>query len=102
MVMGDSIRLARPLGRIAYRFHARDANLVMRLVASDRPVRFRVRIDGKPPGDAHGADIDANGAGAVNEPRLYQLIRQTGRIDDRLLEIEFLDPDVEAYSFTFG
>jgi thiol-disulfide isomerase/thioredoxin len=98
----DSVRLVRSQGRIAYRFHARDANLVMRLVASDRPVRFRVLIDGKPPGDAHGADVDANGNGVVSEPRLYQLIRQPGRIDDRLLEIEFRDANVEAYSFTFG
>jgi thiol-disulfide isomerase/thioredoxin len=102
MLTGDSIRLARPRGRIAYRFHARDANLVMRPAAPDRPVRFRVLIDGRPPGDAHGADIDANGNGIVSEPRLYQLIRQSGRIDDRQLEIEFLDANVEAYSFTFG
>jgi thiol-disulfide isomerase/thioredoxin len=101
-LMGDLIRLARPGGRIAYRFHARDVNLVMRPAATRQSVRFRVLIDGKPPGAAHGFDVDTDGNGILREPRLYQLIRQPGRIEDRQFEIEFLDDGVEAYSFTFG
>ena len=65
-------------------------------------MRFRVRIDGQPPGAAHGVDVDDQGNGMVSEPRLYQLIRQPGSIADRQFEIEFLDPGVEALAFTFG
>jgi thiol-disulfide isomerase/thioredoxin len=89
-------------GRIAYRFHARDLHLVMGPAARGTPVRFRVFIDGQPPGVAHGLDTDGQGNGRVTEPRLHQLIRQSGPIADRLFEIEFLDPGVQGYSFTFG
>ena len=65
-------------------------------------IRFRVLIDGKPPGAAHGSDVDEQGYGTVSEQRLYQLIRQPGSIGDRLFEIEFMDPGIEAYAFTFG
>jgi thiol-disulfide isomerase/thioredoxin len=89
-------------GRIAYRFHARDLHLVMGPPARGKSVRFRVLIDGQPPGTAHGVDVDDRGNGTVREPRLYQLIRQPGSIADRQFEIEFLDPGVEAFAFTFG
>jgi thiol-disulfide isomerase/thioredoxin len=89
-------------GRIAYRFHARDLHLVMGPPAQGKSVRFRVLIDGQPPGTAHGVDVDDRGNGTVKEPRLYQLIRQPGSIADRQFEIEFLDPGVEAFAFTFG
>jgi hypothetical protein len=89
-------------GRIAYRFHARDLHLVMGPAAPGTPVRFRVRIDGQPPGAAHGTDVDDQGNGTVTEPRLYQLIRQPGPVSERTFEITFLDPGVQAYSFTFG
>ncbi|HEY7094828.1 MAG TPA: thioredoxin family protein [Ktedonobacterales bacterium] len=89
-------------GRIAYRFHARDVHLVMGPAAPGTTVRFRVYLDGRPAGAAHGSDVDVQGAGMVREQRLYQLIRQQGRISDRLFEIDFLDPGVEAYVFTFG
>ena len=65
-------------------------------------MRFRVLIDGQPPGAAHGIDVDDQGNGTVAEQRLYQLIRQPNPIADRLFEIEFLDPGVEALAFTFG
>jgi hypothetical protein len=65
-------------------------------------VRFRVLIDGQPPGAAHGIDVDDQGNGTVAEQRLYQLIRQPNPIVDRLFEIEFLDPGAEAFAFTFG
>ena len=78
-------------GRIAYRFHARDLHLVMGPAAQGTSVRFRVRIDGKPPGAAHGIDVDEKGNGTVAEQRLYQLIRQPQPIGDRQFEIEFLD-----------
>lgn len=87
-------------GSITYRFHARDAHLVMGPAAP--PVRFRVRIDGRNPGGDHGLDVDDEGLGAVTEPRLYQLLRQSGPITERTLEITFLDPGVHAYVFTFG
>jgi thiol-disulfide isomerase/thioredoxin len=87
-------------GRIRFRFHARDVHLVLR--ARETPVPFRVLVDGEPPGDAHGLDVDEQGRGTVVEPRLYQLIRQPGSIGDRTLEIAFDAPGVEAYAFTFG
>ena len=89
-------------GRIAYRFHARDLHLVMGPAARGASVRFRVLVDGQPPGAAHGLDVDDQGNGTVSEQRMYQLIRQPQPIADRLFEIEFLDPGMEAYVFTFG
>ena len=94
--------LDKPNGRIAYRFHARDLNLVMGPASQGTPVRFRVLIDGQPPGAAHGIDVDDQGKGTVTEQRLYQLIRQPKPDADRQFEIEFLDPGVETFAFTFG
>jgi thiol-disulfide isomerase/thioredoxin len=96
------VALNKPNGRIVYRFHARDLHLVMGPAARGTPVRFRVLIDGKPPGAAHGIDVDDQGNGTATEQRLYQLIRQPKPIADRQFEIEFLDPGVEAFAFTFG
>jgi thiol-disulfide isomerase/thioredoxin len=89
-------------GSIAYRFHARDLHLVMGTATPGGPVQFRVRIDGMPPGAAHGLDVDEQGNGTVGEPRLYQLVRQPGRIADRQFEITFPEAGVEAFAFTFG
>ncbi len=89
-------------GRIAYRFHARDLHLVMGPAAPGTSARFRVLIDGQPPGAAHGTDVDDQGNGTVDQQRLYQLIRQPAPIADRTFEIEFLDPGVAAFAFTFG
>jgi Thioredoxin like C-terminal domain len=89
-------------GRIAYRFHARDVHMVMAPPARGTSVRFRVRIDGQPPGAAHGTEVDDQGNGTVSEPRLYQLVRQPGPVAERTFEITFLDPGVQAYAFTFG
>jgi len=89
-------------GRLLYRFHARDLNLVIGPAVRGEPVRFRVSIDGQPPGAAHGVDVDEQGNGTVTDQRLYQLIRQPGAIADRTFEMTFLDPGVEAYCFTFG
>ncbi|MBV8146261.1 MAG: thioredoxin family protein [Gammaproteobacteria bacterium] len=90
-------------GRIVYRFHARDLNLIMGPAAAGNSVKFRVTIDGEPPGAAHGLDIDEQGNGTLtSEPRMYQLIRQPGAIGDRLFEIEFTAPGVAAFDFTFG
>jgi thiol-disulfide isomerase/thioredoxin len=89
-------------GRIAYRFHARDLHLVMGPSSYGMSVGFRVRIDGQPPGAAHGADVDALGDGIAAEQRLYQLIRQPKPIVDRRFEIEFLDAGIRAFAFTFG
>jgi thiol-disulfide isomerase/thioredoxin len=94
--------LNRSNGRIAYRFQARDLHLVMGPAAPAAAVRFRVLIDGQQPGLAHGADIDGQGHGVVTGQRMYQLIRQPNPIAARLFEIEFLDPGVEAFAFTFG
>ena len=89
-------------GRIVYRFHARDVNLIMEPSVRGTPVRFRVRIDGQPPSAAHGIDVDDQGNGTVTEPRMYQLIRQPEPIADRVFEIEFVGPGVRAFDFTFG
>jgi thiol-disulfide isomerase/thioredoxin len=94
--------LNAPNGRIAYRFHARDLHLIMGPPAPGTAVRFRVTIDGQPPGAAHGIDVDGQGNGTVAQQRLYQLIRQPQPVVDRQFEIEFLDSGVEAFDFTFG
>jgi hypothetical protein len=89
-------------GQIAYRFHARDLNLVAGPATPGTAVRFRVLLDGQPPGAAHGTDLDSQGQGTAVEQRLYQLIRQPGSVTGHTFEITFLDPGVQAYSFTFG
>jgi thiol-disulfide isomerase/thioredoxin len=89
-------------GRIADRFHARDLHLVMGPAAGGAPVRFRVRLDGQPPGAAGGADVDERGEGVATWPRLYQLVRQPGPVGERTFEVTFLDPGLRAYAFTFG
>ena len=87
---------------MAYRFHARDVNLVMGPARKGATVRFRVLLDGESAATAHGADVDANGNGTVVQQRMYQLIRQPAPILDRRFEIEFLDGGVEVFCFTFG
>lgn len=98
--------LNAPGGRIAYRFHARDLHLVLGPASGGGShggrVRFRVTLDGKPPGDNHGMDTDADGNGVITGQRLYQLVRQKGAIGDRTFEIQFLDAGAQAYAFTFG
>lgn len=89
-------------GKIAYRFHARDLHLVLGPAANGAKVRYRVTIDGKPPGADHGMDTDAAGDGVITGQRLYQLVRQKGAIDNRTFEIRFLDSGAQAYAFTFG
>lgn len=98
----DSVLLNRSNGRVSYRFHARDVHLIMGQGAAAAPIRFRVLIDGQPPGSSHGVDVDADGYGSVREPRMYQLIRQQPPIADRLVEIEFLEAGAEVFDFTFG
>jgi thiol-disulfide isomerase/thioredoxin len=89
-------------GQIVYRFHARDLHVVMGPAAPGTSVRYRVLLDGQPPGTAHGIDADSDGHGTVTEQRLYQLIRQPGSVTERTFEITFLDPGVQVYAFTFG
>jgi thiol-disulfide isomerase/thioredoxin len=89
-------------GRIAFRFHARDVNLVLGPRTPRTSIPFHVLVDGEPPGDAHGLDVDEEGNGTVVHQRLYQLIREPGPITDRTFEIAFLEPGVEGYVFTFG
>jgi thiol-disulfide isomerase/thioredoxin len=101
-VKKQSIILNKVNGKIVYRFHARDLHLVMGPAAVGTSVRFRVLINGKIPGNAHGIDIDKKGNGKVSEQRMYQLIQQPKPISDCEFEIEFLDAGVEAFSFTFG
>lgn len=101
-VGNEAARLETGGGRIAFRFHARDLHLVLAPGEDGKPVRFRVRIDGQAPGAAAGGDVSADGDGHVDENRLYQLIRQSGAVQERTFEIEFLDPGVRAYAFTFG
>jgi cytochrome c biogenesis protein CcdA/thiol-disulfide isomerase/thioredoxin len=98
----ESAVLQTAPGTIVFRFHARDVHLVMGPTKDGRPVRFIVKLDGTPPGDDHGADIDTSGSGTVEGHRLYQLIRQKGPVEDRTFEIDFLDPGVQAFAFTFG
>ena len=101
-VGGQSATLNKTDGAISFRFHARDLHLVLGPSADGKPVRFRVTIDGAKPGESHGADVNADGEGTVTDHRLYQLVRQSGPIMDHTFSIQFLDPDVQAYAFTFG
>jgi cytochrome c biogenesis protein CcdA/thiol-disulfide isomerase/thioredoxin len=101
-VSDEHAALASVPGAIVFRFHARDLHLVLGPGADGKPLRFRVTIDGAAPGASHGMDVDENGNGVVQGYRLYQLIRQTGKVEDRTFEIQFLDAGVQAYAFTFG
>ena len=101
-VGAESAVLQTTPGKIVFRFHARDLHLVLGTTKDGRPVRFTVKLDGTPPGDDHGIDLDNHGSGTVQGHRLYQLIRQKGPVEDRTFEIEFLDPGVQAFAFTFG
>jgi cytochrome c biogenesis protein CcdA/thiol-disulfide isomerase/thioredoxin len=89
-------------GKIEFRFYARDLHLVLGPGSDGKPVRFRVTLDGAAPAASHGADTDSSGAGIIDRQRLYQLIRQSGDVGEHVFSIEFLDPGVQAYSFTFG
>jgi cytochrome c biogenesis protein CcdA/thiol-disulfide isomerase/thioredoxin len=101
-VGGEQAVLSSGAGKIVFRFHARDLHLVLGPRPGGKPVRFRVTLDGTPPGDDAGVDVDKQGNGSVTSYRLYQLIRQTGAVEDRTFQIEFLDPGVQAFAFTFG
>jgi len=101
-VGSESAVLQAAPGRIAFRFRARDLHLVLGPTKDGKPVRFAVTLDGTAPGEHRGTDSAPDGSGEVRQPRLYQLIRQKGPIQDRTFEIEFLDPGVRAFVFTFG
>lgn len=101
-VSADQAQVGAPSGKISYRFHARDLHLVLAPATDGKPVRFRVTIDGAAPGASHGTDVAADGSGVVDSVRLYQLVRQAGKVDDRTFTIEFLDAGAKAYAFTFG
>jgi len=101
-VGGESAELGADSGKIVYRFHSRDLHMVLAPAKTGTPVRFRVRLDGIAPRSDCGTDSAPDGTGVVTEPRLYQLIRQKGQVEDRTFEIEFFDPGVRTFSFTFG
>jgi hypothetical protein len=101
-ISDESASLNEPHGRIEYCFHARDLNLVMGPVTHGSQVRFRVLVDGSAPGSAHGVDVDEQGFGTVADQRVYQLLRQPNEIGDHRFAIEFDQPGVQAYVFTFG
>jgi hypothetical protein len=97
----ENVVLDQARGSIVFRFHARDAHLVLSPGAAE-PIPFRVLLDGEPPGPSHGADVDKDGNGLLREGRMYQLVRQRDEVRERTLEITFLEPGAEAYAFTFG
>ncbi|MGS1000044.1 cytochrome c biogenesis protein DipZ [Rhodanobacter sp. UC4451_H18] len=101
-VHDENAQLEQAGGAIVYRFRGRDLHLVLGPAADGKPIRYRVTIDGKPPGADHGMDTDADGNGTVTGQRLYQLVRQANGSGERLFKITFLDPGVRAYAFTFG
>jgi cytochrome c biogenesis protein CcdA/thiol-disulfide isomerase/thioredoxin len=101
-VGGEKAMLVAAPGKVVFRFHARDLHLVLGPGPDGKPIRFRVLLDGDPPmGDA-GVDVDGQGNGTIKGYRLYQLIRQKGKVEDRAFQIQFLDPNVEVFAFTFG
>jgi hypothetical protein len=100
-VRRECIVLSEPGGSIAFRFHARDAHLVLAR-RTPEPIPFRVLLDGEPPGGAHGVDIGSDGHGLLGDGDLYQLVREPATVRERTLEVSFLQPGAEAYAFTFG
>jgi len=102
IVRKDAALLGGLNGSIKYRFHARDLHVVMGPVKPGASVKFRVLIDGRPPGSDRGVDTDGDGYGTVIEQRMYQLVRQSGSVTDRLFEIEFSGPGAEVFAFSFG
>ena len=100
-IAAENVVLDEAGGNIAFRFHARDAHLVLCRGARD-PILFRVLLDGEPPGASHGVDVDEDGTGVLQSCRMYQLVRAHDAVRDRTLEITFLEPGAEAYAFTFG
>jgi cytochrome c biogenesis protein CcdA/thiol-disulfide isomerase/thioredoxin len=102
IVHAENAQLDKAGGAIVYRFRGRDLHLVLGPASDGKPIRYRVTIDGKPPGADHGMDTDADGNGTITGQRLYQLVRQSNGSGERLFEITFLDPGVQAYAFTFG
>lgn len=101
-VHDENAQLEQAGGAIVYRFRGRDLHLVLGPASDGKPIRYRISIDGKPPGADHGMDTDAGGNGTITSQRLYQLVRQANGSGERLFEITFLDPGVQAYAFTFG
>jgi hypothetical protein len=101
-VGAESAVLQAASGKIVYRFHSRDLHMVLGPAKNGKPVRFKVTSNGIAPGVDHGVDSASDGAGEVRAYRLYQLIRQHNQVEGRTFEIEFLDPGVQAFSFTFG
>ncbi len=101
-VGGESSALQAAPGKVVFRFHSRDLHMVLSPSKNGTPVRFKVMLDGAAPGRDHGSDSGADGTGVVRQPRMYQLIRQKGTVKDVTFEIEFLDPGIEVFSFTFG
>jgi hypothetical protein len=99
---GERAMLVAAPGKIVFRFHARDLHLVLGPDKDGKPVRFRVLLDGTAPEHDHGVDLNSQGNGIVTGYRLYQLIRQKGKVEDRTFQIEFLDPGVQAFAFAFG
>jgi hypothetical protein len=97
----ERVALEQPGGSIAYRFHARDAHLVLASAARE-PIPFRVLLDGEAPGPSHGVDVADDGTGLLRDGRLYQLVREHDTVRERTLQITFLEPGAEAYVFTFG
>lgn len=99
---GEATTVRKASGRLLFRFHARDLHLVAGPVTRGKPVRFKVTLDGKPPGRDHGTDTDEQGNGTIDGQRLYQLIRENTPIEDHTFEIEFLEPGAEVFAITFG
>jgi thiol-disulfide isomerase/thioredoxin len=101
-ISADQAEVGAAQGKISYRFHARDLHLVLAPSANGKPVRYRVTIDGAAPGASHGTDASPDGTGIIGSVRLYQLIRQVGKVTDHTFTIEFLDAGAKVYAFTFG
>jgi Thioredoxin like C-terminal domain len=97
----ENVTLERANGSIAFRFHARDAHLVLSRNATE-PIPFRVQLDGDAPGSSHGVDVDEQGYGVLDDGRLYQLVRHREPVREHTLEITFFEGGAEAYVFTFG
>ncbi len=104
-IEAEKAELKSSRGKLTFRFRARDLHLVIG-AREGRDIPFRVTIDGRPPKEDYGQDVNANGFGKVNSHRLYQLIRQHVQPGesavDHTFQIEFLEPGAEVFAFTFG
>lgn len=86
-------------GRLLYRY---TGDKVFMVASSEHGGTIRIMQDGKPIGEAAGADVDASGRVRIQAEGLYKLIDNPDGAGKHELEIVFEDPGIHIFTFTFG